>query len=144
MASLMAVFLSEWMPIPRPPSRSGSMPAARQYFLTSRQGVLRSSCRRASPVPSGFMGRNKGPSLSSPMPAREVRQDRPRGIEQDLAPLLVPLLGDVEIVLDPVALEVPDAGLNDRRDPAAGEEEDAHQGQVADPLQGLGRNGLQE
>jgi len=78
------------------------------------------------------------------MPAREVRQDRPRGIEQDLAALLVPLLGDVEIVLDPVALEVPDAGLNDRRDPAAGEEEDAHQGQVADPLQGLGRNGLQE
>src|SRR5512144_2155166 len=61
---------SEWMPIPRPPSRSGSMPAARQYFLTSRQGVLRPRCRRSSPVPSGFMGRKSGPSLSSPIPAR--------------------------------------------------------------------------
>ena len=52
------------------PIRVGSMPAASQYFFTSRQGVLRSRCRRSSPVPSGLIGRNKGPSLSSPMPAR--------------------------------------------------------------------------
>jgi len=36
----------------------------------------------------------------------EVRADWPRRVEQDLAALLVPLLGDVEIVLDPVALIV--------------------------------------
>ena len=32
----------EWMPMPRPPSRLGSIPAASQYFFTSRHGVLRS------------------------------------------------------------------------------------------------------
>ena len=58
--------------ISRLPNRDGSMPAARQYFLTSRQGVLRSRCRRSSPVPSGLMGRKSGPSLSSPIPARET------------------------------------------------------------------------
>ena len=133
------------MPMPRPPSRSGSMPAARQYFLTSRQGVLRSRCRRSSPLPSGFMGRNKGPSLSfADARPLEVRQDRPGRVEQDLPPLLVPLLGHVEVVLDPIGLQVPHAGRDHRRDPAAGDEEDTHQGQVADPLQGLGRNRLQE
>src|SRR5512135_2318730 len=74
----------------------------------------------------------------------EIPPDRPRRVEQDLPPLLVPLLGDVEIMLDPVGLEVPDAGMNDRRDPAAGDEEDAHEREVADPLQGLGRDRLQE
>src|SRR5512142_2124115 len=47
-------------------------------------------------------------------------------------------------MLNPVALEVADAGMNDRRDPAAGDEEDAHQREVPDPLQGLGRNRFQE
>ena len=46
MASLMAVLRSEWTPMPRLLSRFGSMPAARQYFLTSRQGVVRDRCRR--------------------------------------------------------------------------------------------------
>ncbi len=41
-----------------------------QVPRTSRQGVFLSRCRRSSLVPSGFMGRNSGPSLSSPMPAR--------------------------------------------------------------------------
>jgi hypothetical protein len=40
MVSLIAVLRSEWMPIPRAPSRVGSMPAASQYFLTSRHGVF--------------------------------------------------------------------------------------------------------
>ena len=38
-------------------------------LLGQPPGVLRSRCRRSSPVPSGFIGRNKGPFLSSPMPA---------------------------------------------------------------------------
>ena len=121
------------------------MPAAWQYFLTSRQGVLRSRCRRSSPVPSGFMGRNKRPLLvladARPL---EIGQHRPRGVEQDLPPLLVPLLGDVEIVLDAIGLKVPHAGTDHRRDPASGDEKDAHQGQVAHPLQGVGRNRLQD
>jgi hypothetical protein len=54
----------------RPPNLDGSMPAASQYFLTSRQGVLRSRCRRTRPVPSGRRGRKRGPSLSSLIPAR--------------------------------------------------------------------------
>ena len=49
MASLIAVLRGNWMPIPRASRRVGSMPAASQYFLTSRHGVLRSKCRRASP-----------------------------------------------------------------------------------------------
>jgi hypothetical protein len=67
MASLMVVLRSEWMLMPRPPCRSGSMPVARQYFLTSLtscQGVLRSRCRHSSPVLSGYIGRSRGPSLS--------------------------------------------------------------------------------
>ena len=39
-------------------------------LLDQPPGGLRSRCRRSSPVPSGFRGRNSGPSLSSPMPAR--------------------------------------------------------------------------
>ena len=71
-ASLIAVLRSEWMPIPRPPSRFGSIPAALQYFLTSRQGVLRSRWRRISRSASGVIGRNSGPSLSSLIPARST------------------------------------------------------------------------
>src|SRR5262245_56420833 len=37
------------------------MPAVRQDFLTSRQGVLRSRCRHSKPLPSGFMGRASDP-----------------------------------------------------------------------------------
>jgi hypothetical protein len=45
-------FALECTPTPRCPSRSGSIPAARQYFLTSRHGILRSRCRRTNPFPS--------------------------------------------------------------------------------------------
>ena len=132
--------------MPRPPSRSGSIPAAWQYFLTSRQGVLRSRCRRIeSQLPSGVSGRKSGPSRSSLMPACvDVGQHRPGRVEQDLPPLLVPLLGDVEVVLDAVGLEVADAGAGHRRDPAAGEEEHAHHRQVADALERVGGDGLQQ
>jgi hypothetical protein len=87
MASLMAVLRSESMPMPRPPSRSGSMPAAGGY-LTSRQGVLRSRCRSSSPLPSGFIGRNKGPSLSSPMPARAMKAETGRPASRRIRSLL--------------------------------------------------------
>ena len=43
--------------MPRAPRRSGSIPAARQYFLTSRHGVLRSRCRRISRAAAGEFGR---------------------------------------------------------------------------------------
>src|SRR4051812_29486480 len=53
----------------------------------------------------------------------DVGQDRPRGGQQDLPPPLVPLLGDVQEVIDAVGLEVADAGAGHRRDAAAGDEE---------------------
>ena len=74
----------------------------------------------------------------------DIGQDRPGGVEQDLPPLLVPLLGDVEVVLDAVGLEVADAGVGHGRDPAAGEEEHAHHRQVADALERVGGDGLQQ
>src|SRR5271157_957636 len=64
-----------------------------------------------------FHGPEQRPLLVVPdARALEICPDRPRGIEQDLVALLVPLLGDVEIMLDPVGLKMPHAGLNDRRD----------------------------
>ena len=47
-------------------------------------------------------------------------------------------------MLDAVGLQVPDAGGGDRRDPAAGEEEHAHQRQVALPLQRVGRDRFEQ
>jgi len=44
---------------------------------------------------------------------------------------LLRFFGDVEVMLDAVGLQVADAGGGHRRDPAAGEEEHAHQRQVA-------------
>ena len=79
------------------------------------------------------------------MPARAMYAKTGRAASSRIfAPLLVPLLGDVEVVLDAIGLQVSHAGPDHRRDPAAGDEERADQGQVADPLQGVGRNGLQE
>src|SRR5512135_2644801 len=89
------------------------------------------------------MGRKSGPSLSSPMPARSGYALTGR-VQEDLAPLLVSLLGHVEIMLDPVGLQVPHARPDPRRDSTAGDEEDAHEREVWHPLQGLARNGLQE
>src|SRR5262245_44758707 len=63
--------------------------------------------------------------------SRHVGKDRPRGIKQDLSPLLVPLLGDVEIVLDAIGLKMPYAGAHHRRDPAARDEEDGHEREIA-------------
>ena len=51
------------------PRRDGSIPAASEYFLTSRHGILRSRCRRSSTRPLGLSGRKRGPSRSSLMPA---------------------------------------------------------------------------
>ena len=132
MASLMAVLRANRCRCPAPPSAWDRCRPPHRFF-TSRQGVLRSRCRRSSPVPSGLIGRNKGPSLSSPMPARLIGAGRPRGVEQDLPPLLVWLLGDVEIMLNAIGLEVTHAGPYHRGDPAAGQEKDSHQGQVANP-----------
>ena len=57
--------------------------------------------------------------------------------EQNLPPLLVPLLGDVEVVLDAVGLKVAHAGRGHGRDPAASDEKDAHERQIPNPLQGV-------
>ena len=63
--------------------------------------------------------------------ALDIGQYRAGGVEQDLAALLVPLLGDVEVMLDAVGFKMADAGGGDRRYAAAGDEEDADQGEVA-------------
>jgi hypothetical protein len=47
-------------------------------------------------------------------------------------------------VVNPVGLQVADAGADRRRDAAAGQEEDAHQRQVADALERLAGDRLQE
>ena len=95
--------------------------------FTSRQGVLRSKCHRTSPAPSGLIGRNKGPSLSSPMPARSRYARTGRAASSRiLRRFLFRFSVTWRIMLDPVGLKMPHAGLNDRRDPAAGDEEDLH------------------
>ena len=74
------------MPMPRAPSRDGLMPAASQYFLTSRQGVLRSRCRLASPRPSGTQRAEEGAFLIVPDACPcQVGQERPRRVERDRA-----------------------------------------------------------
>ena len=47
-------------------------------------------------------------------------------------------------MLDAVGLQVADAGAGDRRHPAAGQEEHAHQGQVAHALHAVGGDRLQQ
>src|SRR5512144_1289510 len=108
------------MPIPRLPSRVGSMPAASQYFFTSRQGVLRSRCLPPDDAcPVRAHRAKERPLLVIPnAPPLEVSSHRPGGVEQDFAPLLIALLGDVQVVLNAVRLEVPDAGPDHRRNPA--------------------------
>ena len=83
----------------------------RQYFLTSRQGVLRSRCRRSKPRAVGRQRPEEGPfPVLADAGPRHVGEQRPGRVEQDLPPLPVPLLGDVEVVLDAVGLEMADAG----------------------------------
>src|ERR1700682_6509385 len=172
MASLMAVLRSEWMAMPRPPSAQRT-PFPVGVVGGGLAERMDADARAAQPVgvdargPAVLLDQPPG-GLAVQVPplqpgavrlhrpeerpllvvpdarALEIRPDRPGGVQQDLAPLLVPLLGDVEIMLDPVGLEVPDAGMTPRRDPAAGDEEDTHQRQVADPLQALGQDRLQE
>jgi hypothetical protein len=83
-ASLMAVLHGEWMPIRRPPSRSGSMPAARQYLLTSRQGSVSRPCPRVPGAccccqpstrgePEGVATRQRGPSAKTSQATPEER-----------------------------------------------------------------------
>src|SRR5262249_59720531 len=56
------------------------------------------------------------PVVPDPRP-RHVGEHGPRRIEEDLTPVPVPLLGDAEVVLDAVVLEVADAP---RRPPRRG------------------------
>jgi hypothetical protein len=51
---------------------------------------------------------------------RHVSQDWPGRVEQDLPSLPVPLLGDVQVMVDAVGLQVADAGSGDRRQPRSG------------------------
>jgi hypothetical protein len=53
------------VPMVRPPGRDESMPAAWQYFVTSRHGILQSRCLRSSPKPLGVSGRKRGPFWKS-------------------------------------------------------------------------------
>ena len=131
--------------MPRPPSRFGVDPGRLAVFLDQPPGGL------AVQVPADQphrVRRHRSEERSLPVlpdaGPLHVGQDRPGGIEQDLPPLLVPFLGDMEEVLDAVGLEMTDAGPGHRRDPAAGQEEHAHHRQVADALQGVGGDRLQQ
>ena len=55
-----------------------------------------------------------------------------------------PFFGDMEVLLDAVGLEMTDAGADDGRDPAARQEEHAHQRPVPEALQGVGGDRLQQ
>ena len=130
--------------MPRPPIRVGIDAGRLTVFFHEPPGGL---AVQVPPLQPGAVRphRPEQGSLLVVPDARplEVGAHRPRGVEQDLAPLLVPLLGDVEIMLNAIGLEVSHAGPDHRRDPASGQEKHAHQGQVAHPLQGVGRNRLQ-
>jgi hypothetical protein len=99
MASLIAVLRKEWMPMPRPPSRLGSMPAARQYFLTSPPGRL---AVEVAADQAGGVGRHRAEEGAFPVVRDagppQVVQHRPGCVEEDLPPLLIALFGDVEEV----------------------------------------------
>ena len=128
MASLIAVLRSEWMPIPRPPSRDGIDAGRLTVFFHEPPGGLAVQVPPLQPGAVRPHGPEQRPFLVvADVRPRHVRQHRPRRVEEDLPPLLVPLLGHVEIMLDAVGLKVPHAGPGHRRDPAAGEEEHAHQ-----------------
>src|SRR4051812_47629013 len=51
----------------------------------------------------------------------DVSQDGTGGIQEDFAPLVVALFGDVQVVLDAVGFEVADAGPGDGGDPTPGQ-----------------------
>src|SRR5271166_6115597 len=62
-----------------------------------------------------FHGPKQGPLLVfANASSRHVSQDRPGCIKHDLPPLLVPLLGHVQVVLDAIGLQVSHAGRNHR------------------------------
>ena len=92
-------------------------PGRLAIFLDQPPGRLAVEVPPLKPLPSGVIGRKSGPSRSSLMPARvDVGQDRPGGVEQDLPPLPVAFLGDVEVMIDAVGLQVADAGPGHRRE----------------------------
>jgi hypothetical protein len=132
-------------PDPSAPQPPRIDPSCLAVFLHQPPGGLAVQVPPLQPGPVGPHGPEQGPLLVlSDASLCHVGQDRPRRVQQDLSPLLVSLLGDVEVVLDAVGLEVAHAGTDHGRDPAAGDEEDAHQSQVADPLQGVAGDRLQQ
>ena len=75
--------------MPLPSMRSGLMPAARQYFLIRRQGVLRSMWRLSSASPSLVIGRNSGPWASSAMPAASIYANTARAASSKILRLFL-------------------------------------------------------
>src|SRR6185437_5000961 len=104
MASLMAVLRSEWMPMPRLPSRVD--PGRLAVFLDQPPGGLAVQVA-ADQVRRVRRHRPEQGTLAVVLDAGppHVVQDRPGRVEQDLAALLIAFLGDVEVVLDAVGLE---------------------------------------
>jgi hypothetical protein len=74
----------------------------------------------------------------------DVVEHRASGIKQNLSGLLAPFLSDVEIMLNSVKLKVTDAGTNQGRDAAAGDEKCLEERQVPKALQRIAWNGLKK
>ena len=144
MASLMAVLRKEWMPMPRAQS-FGVDAGGLAVFLDQTPGRL---AVEMPPLKAAAVWRHRAEEGALPIlpdaGACHIGQHRSGGVEQDFPPFPVSFLGDVEEMLDAVGFQVADAGSGHRRDPAAGQEKDAHHRQVADALQGIGRDGLEQ
>jgi hypothetical protein len=119
----------------RLPSRLVSIPAASQYLLTSRHGVLRPRCCRARLRPSGCSDLQSGPfPVILDAGLRHVAQDRRSRVEQYRSSLLGTLLGHFRVILEAVGLQMADARTVCRRDAAPGREQHAHLHEVTGAL----------
>ena len=102
---------------PRLPARPAQAPANDQTSAIAK-GEAGSLASRAYQPDLDAAGGNLGVFLLS------HKVDLGNGLEQDLPRLRPPLLGDMQVMLDPVGLQVADAGSRLRRDPEPAREEE--------------------
>jgi hypothetical protein len=102
---------------PRLPARPAQARANDQTSAIAK-GEAGSLASRAYQPDLDAAGGNLGVFLLS------HKVDLGNGLEQDLPRLRPPLLGDMQVMLDPVGLQVADAGSRHRRDPEPAREEE--------------------
>ena len=109
--------LPERMDADPSPSQPCGVDAGRlAVFLDQPPGGLAVQVPPHQPGPVRAHGPKQRPLLVLTDPCSgHVGQDRPGRVQQDLSPLPVPLLGDVEEVLDAVGLQVTHAGAGHGR-----------------------------